>query len=67
MNNGIALPTEEHCQSWADIEKWSSLSEKDFMAQYGDAKLRLYKLPTEEELATLEAGDKMDDDSDEDN
>ena len=61
MNNGIALPTEEHCRTWPDIEKWKSLSTEDFMAQYGNAKRLLYKLPTEEELDMLK---EMDDDDD---
>ncbi|KAJ7678469.1 hypothetical protein B0H14DRAFT_2655897 [Mycena olivaceomarginata] len=67
MNNGVALPTEEHCRTWADIEKWRCLSPKDFMAQYGDTKCRLYKLPTEEELAMIDADDdEMEDEDDED-
>ncbi|KAJ7321338.1 hypothetical protein DFH08DRAFT_713015, partial [Mycena albidolilacea] len=61
MNNGVALPTAEHCQTWTDIAKWKGLGKVDFMAQYGKAKLALYELPTEAELAALD-GDSMDDD-----
>lgn len=64
MDNGIALPIEEHCRTWTDIEKWRGLSPKDFMAQYGDAKRLLYKLPTEEELAMLDTYDDETDDDD---
>lgn len=55
MNNGIALPTEEHCRTWADIEKWKGLTTAAFMAQYGNAKRALYKLPTAEELEMLDS------------
>ncbi|KAJ7844360.1 hypothetical protein B0H14DRAFT_2358665, partial [Mycena olivaceomarginata] len=61
MNNGVALPTAEHCQTWTDIVKWKGLGKVDFMAQYGKAKLALYELPTEAELAALD-DDSMDDD-----
>lgn len=61
MNNGVALPTAEHCQTWTDIAKWKGLGKVDFMAQYGKAKLALYELPTEAELAALD-DDSMDDD-----
>ncbi|KAJ7839046.1 hypothetical protein B0H14DRAFT_2588226 [Mycena olivaceomarginata] len=61
MNNGVALPTAEHCQTWTDIVKWKGLGKVDFMAQYGKAKLALYELPTEAELAALD-NDSMDDD-----
>ncbi|KAJ7836784.1 hypothetical protein B0H14DRAFT_3460508 [Mycena olivaceomarginata] len=40
MNNGVALPTAEHCQTWTDIAKWKGLGKVDFMAQYGKANLR---------------------------
>ncbi|KAJ7312800.1 hypothetical protein DFH08DRAFT_717317, partial [Mycena albidolilacea] len=61
MNKGVALPTVEHCQTWTDIAKWKGLGKVDFMAQYGKAKLALYELPTEAELAALD-DDSMDDD-----
>jgi hypothetical protein len=61
MNNGVALPTVEHCQTWTDIAKWKGLGKVDFMAQYGKPKLALYELPTEAELAALD-NDSMDDD-----
>ncbi|KAJ7855451.1 hypothetical protein B0H14DRAFT_3448980 [Mycena olivaceomarginata] len=40
---------------------WKGLGKVDFMAQYGKAKLALYELPTEAELAALD-DDSMDDD-----
>ncbi|KAJ7315556.1 hypothetical protein DFH08DRAFT_820481 [Mycena albidolilacea] len=61
MKNGVALPTAEHCQTWTDIAKWKGLGKVDFMAQYGKAKLALYELPTEAELAALD-DDSMDND-----
>ncbi|KAF8144157.1 hypothetical protein K438DRAFT_1783118 [Mycena galopus ATCC 62051] len=64
MNNGVALPTAEHCQTWADIAKWKGLAKAEFMAKYGDAKRALYVLLTEAELAELDddSMDSMDDD-----
>lgn len=53
MDNGVALPTAEHCQTWKQIQEWKGLTPKEFMARYGDAKLALYELPTEDELAQL--------------
>ncbi|KAJ7091611.1 hypothetical protein C8R44DRAFT_750514 [Mycena epipterygia] len=67
MDNGIALPTEQYCRTWKDIAMWKGLSTADFMAQYGAAKLDLYNLPTDEELAMLNDGDdenEMADDND---
>ncbi|KAJ7458409.1 hypothetical protein B0H11DRAFT_2243109 [Mycena galericulata] len=64
MNNGVALPTADLCQQWDDIEKWKGLTREEFMTKYGKAKLALYKLPTEAELARLEQS-KGDDDDDE--
>ncbi|KAF8190736.1 hypothetical protein K438DRAFT_2018587 [Mycena galopus ATCC 62051] len=64
MNNGVALPTAEHCQTWTDIAKWKGLAKAEFMAKYGDAKHALYMLPTEAELAELDddSMDSMDND-----
>ncbi|KAJ7715615.1 hypothetical protein B0H16DRAFT_1741772 [Mycena metata] len=62
MNNGIALPTEEHCETWEAIQKWKGLSDAVFMQKYGTAKLALYNLPTLEELERLDADDTMDSD-----
>ncbi|KAJ7759717.1 hypothetical protein DFH07DRAFT_918855 [Mycena maculata] len=64
MDNGVALPTADHCTKWEDIEKWKGLDREKFMTEYGNAKLALYKLPTEAELARLEQS-KDDDDDDE--
>jgi hypothetical protein len=60
MDNGIALPLEEHCQTWENIQQWRSLSTADFMARYGNAKLALYNIPTEDELAMLASMDEDD-------
>ncbi|KAJ7935735.1 hypothetical protein B0H13DRAFT_1590047, partial [Mycena leptocephala] len=60
MDNGIALPLEEHCQTWENIQQWQSLSTADFMARYGNAKLALYNIPTEDELAMLASIDEDD-------
>ncbi|KAJ6530234.1 hypothetical protein B0H19DRAFT_1273898 [Mycena capillaripes] len=57
MHNGIALPTEEHCRTWEAILRWKSLPMADFMTHYGTAKLALYNLPTDEELALLSDDD----------
>ncbi|KAJ6528180.1 hypothetical protein B0H19DRAFT_1274975 [Mycena capillaripes] len=57
MHNGIALPTEEHCRTWEAILRWKSLSMADFVTHYGTAKLALYNLPTDEELALLSDDD----------
>lgn len=60
--NGIALPTEDHCRTWDAIQKWKGLNKAAFMAQYGNAKLLLYSLPTPEELEQLRVDDLMDTD-----
>ncbi|KAJ7803235.1 hypothetical protein B0H14DRAFT_2203699, partial [Mycena olivaceomarginata] len=52
-NNGIALPTQEYCQTWADIQQWKKLETTAFMTKYGAAKLALYDLPTPDELDML--------------
>jgi len=54
----VALPLEEHCQTWEHCAKWKNLSDHQFMEQYGKEVLTLYTLPTEEELARLEELDK---------
>jgi hypothetical protein len=58
MDNGVAFPIAQHCQTWEDIMKWKGLETEDFMAQYGEAKLALYRLPTTAELARLKQHDK---------
>ncbi|KAJ7023211.1 hypothetical protein C8F04DRAFT_970409, partial [Mycena alexandri] len=60
--NGIALPTKDHCRTWGAIQKWKGLNKAVFMAQYGNAKLLLYSLPTPEELEQLRVDDLMDTD-----
>lgn len=61
MNNGIALPTQEHCETWEAVRQWKSLPSAAFMAKYGNAKLALYNLPTADEIAML--GDDDDDEN----
>jgi len=48
MDNGIALPLPAKMDPTTD---WKTLSEDQFMKRYGNEVLKLYKLPTEEELA----------------
>ncbi|KAJ7136973.1 hypothetical protein C8R44DRAFT_608599, partial [Mycena epipterygia] len=64
MKKGIALPTANFCKTWEDVEKWKGLSRTAFMAQYGNAKRALYKIPTVEELARLNDPQSMDEDDD---
>ncbi|KAF8144795.1 hypothetical protein K438DRAFT_1992450 [Mycena galopus ATCC 62051] len=60
MNNGIALPTQEHCQTWKDIQEWKGLTKTEFMTKYGATKLALYELPTADELDMLNSMDRED-------
>lgn len=60
----VALPLEEHCETWEACEKWKNLSKKQFMKDYGDDVLKLYRIPTEKELKQLEKWDEDGDDSD---
>lgn len=66
MANGIALPKEEHTQTWDEVNKWKNMKDKEFMTAYGNAKLELYRLPTKAELDQLAAHD-VDDASGEEN
>lgn len=54
----VALPLEEHCQTWEDCARWKNLSEDEFMASYGNAVLAQYNLPTEEERQQMEEWDE---------
>ncbi|KAK7017570.1 hypothetical protein R3P38DRAFT_3274706 [Favolaschia claudopus] len=60
MNNGIVLPLEAHCHSLDSITKWKSLSTDEFMKKFGNDKLALYNMPTEDELARLAEMDEED-------
>jgi hypothetical protein len=51
------LPTQEYCQTWADIQQWRKLETTAFMTKYGAAKLALYDLPTPDELDMLDSMD----------
>ncbi|KAJ3796507.1 hypothetical protein GGU11DRAFT_133361 [Lentinula aff. detonsa] len=51
--NGVALPSEEHCES-TSIDIWKNLSEAEFMETYGNAVLAQYKVPTKEEIEQLD-------------
>jgi len=65
MNNGVALPLPQHCQSADDIRRWRKLSTKKFMEEYGNDVLDLYDIPTEEELERLDRNEDEDDEDDE--
>jgi len=62
VKNGIivALPLEEHCNTWEKCVVWKNLPEEEFMEKFGNAVLERYHIPTEEELAQLEAWDNED-------
>lgn len=67
----VALPMPEFCGTWEQCAVWKNLPEKEFMATYGDAVLKQYNLPTEEELEQLKRyeddNDEEDDEDDDDN
>ncbi|KAJ7438037.1 hypothetical protein B0H11DRAFT_2254973 [Mycena galericulata] len=65
MHNGIALPTIENCDTWEKILEWKGLDDATFMKKYGKAKLALYNVPTEAELARLDESDDEEDEEDE--
>lgn len=60
VDAGVLLPPAEFCQTWEEIEKWKGLSQSEFMAKYGNAKLASYKIPSYEELDRLAKEDAMD-------
>jgi len=62
VKNGIivALPLEEHCNTWEKCVVWKNLPEEEFMEKFGNAVLKRYHIPTEEELAQLEVWDNED-------
>ncbi|KAE9397510.1 hypothetical protein BT96DRAFT_71109 [Gymnopus androsaceus JB14] len=66
MNNGVALPMPQHCQSEADIRRWKKLNTKKFMEEYGNEVLDQYDIPTEEELERLDRNEDTDNEADED-
>ncbi|KAL1692494.1 hypothetical protein GGG16DRAFT_32090, partial [Schizophyllum commune] len=49
----VALPKAEFCKTWADCEKWTNLTEDTFMREYGDAVLKDYSIPTDEQIARI--------------
>ncbi|KAJ3979403.1 hypothetical protein F5890DRAFT_1421395, partial [Lentinula detonsa] len=51
--NGVALPSEEHCES-TSIDIWKNMSEAKFMETYGNEVLAQYKVPTKEEIEQLD-------------
>ncbi|KAH8817921.1 hypothetical protein DL96DRAFT_1560783 [Flagelloscypha sp. PMI_526] len=53
--NGIAMPIAEHCEDLAVVRRWLKMGEDEFMQNYGNAKLALYQVPTEEEVAAHSA------------
>lgn len=62
----VALPLERFCKTWEDCRLWKSLSEDDFMTQYGVDVLALYDIPSAIELERAAAEDWDDDEDDED-
>ncbi|KAF9043558.1 hypothetical protein BDZ89DRAFT_1008945 [Hymenopellis radicata] len=54
MDNGVVLPKREWCQTLENIRMWKNLDDKAFELQFGNDKLALYNLPTEEELQQLD-------------
>lgn len=64
IKNGIviALPLQKHCETWEQCAKWKNLPEDQFMEKFGNEVLKLYKMPTAEELEQL---GKWDEDTDE--
>ena len=65
MDNGIALPLPEFCESHDEVAKWKTLPADEFMERYGNAKLALYQMPTKEEIALAMAEDDSKDEMDE--
>lgn len=61
----IALPLEEHCQTWEQCIGWKNLPEDDFMETYGNAVLGEYNMPTVEEIEQLERWEESEIDDDE--
>lgn len=62
----VALPLPEFCGTWELCASWKNLPKKEFMVTYGNAVLKKYNLPTEEELEQLENySDEEEDEEDE--
>lgn len=55
----VALPKEEFC-TWEHHRKWKTLSDSDFMQQFGNVVLDEYEIPTEEEIEQLEQWEAQD-------
>jgi hypothetical protein len=62
-DNGIALPLPQH---WDKIDEWKVMKTAQFMQQYGNEVLSLYKLPTEAEVRAMERAENGEPDSDAD-
>ncbi|KAL1723232.1 hypothetical protein EV715DRAFT_286733 [Schizophyllum commune] len=60
----VALPKAEFCKTWADCEKWTNLKEDAFMREYGDAVLKDYSIPTDEQIARIDELEDAAEDSD---
>ncbi|KAJ3831370.1 hypothetical protein F5878DRAFT_729669 [Lentinula raphanica] len=56
--NGVAMPIAEKAE---DVSMWKNLDEDEFMDRYGKAVLKLYLIPTEEELEQLDEYENTDD------
>ncbi|KIY60527.1 hypothetical protein CYLTODRAFT_460749, partial [Cylindrobasidium torrendii FP15055 ss-10] len=57
--NGIALPLPEHCTTWDKVCEWKNLPDEEFMEQYGNKKMELYRVPTEAQVAQLDINMKL--------
>ncbi|KAJ7608163.1 hypothetical protein FB45DRAFT_1129986 [Roridomyces roridus] len=55
---GVAFPLPQYCTNEHHSD-WAKMGKKDFMVKYGNDVLKLYNLPTAEELAAFEAEDKQ--------
>lgn len=56
----VALPSAEHCKTWAQFSAWKTLSNTDFMKEYGNDVLKQYVLPTDDEISRAKREEKRD-------
>ncbi|KAK7040033.1 hypothetical protein R3P38DRAFT_3311128 [Favolaschia claudopus] len=60
-DNGIALPL---ASAYNPVQNWKTLDEEEFMDKYGNDVLKLYKIPTEEEVENAMSEEDFDLDND---
>ncbi len=53
----LPMPSAKYCTR-ENLHLWKGLSRKDFMAQFGNAELEKYKVPSAEDMAELEKFEK---------